>query len=217
MAGTITALELQKHDKERVSVFINEEYAFSLPLQPAAELKRGQYLTDEAIEALKVTGEREQAYERALRYLEFRPRSRDEVRRHLHRKGLPEAVVEETLERLQRARLIDDREFAQFWVENRQRFRPRGRVALRHELKTKGLSEDDISGALGDVNEEESAFDLARAQARRKSHLAPQEMKRHLGQYLARRGFQYSVIGEVVRRVEAELGLADDEDTSSGK
>lgn len=216
MAGTITALEVQKRDKQRVNVFLDEQYSFSLPLIHAVHLKRGQRLSDQEIDALRAEDLGERAYESALKLLEYRPRSEAEVRRSLQRKGLPEVVVEQTLERLRRAKLVDDHDFAQFWVENRQRFRPRGLAALRYELKAKGLDEGDITTALGDVDEGESAYSLARAQARRKSQLAPQELRRHLGQYLARRGFQYSVIADIVRQVVAEAGsIEDGEPTSS--
>ncbi len=204
MAGTITALEVQKKDRERVNVFIDEEFAFGLSMVQALQLKRGQYLSDDLIAELKSQDAREKAYNQALSYLEYRPRSRAEIERYLAGKKLDEVVVHDVVERLTRAGLLDDDEFARFWVENRQQFRPRGRMALRYELRLKGLNEETISSALGDVDEEESAYNLARAQAQRQSNLAPQELRRKLGQYLTRRGYSYSVIGAVFQRLEAE-------------
>ena len=55
MPATITALEVQKHDKERVSVFLEGEYAFSLTLIEAARLHKGQTLSDEEIAALQAS------------------------------------------------------------------------------------------------------------------------------------------------------------------
>jgi regulatory protein len=204
MAGTITALQVQKKDKERVNVYIDGEYAFGLALAQAIQLKRGQYLSDALIAELQTQDDREKAYNQALRYLGYRPRSQAEVERYLAGKGLDEVVVRAVVERLTRAGLLDDADFARFWVENRQQFRPRGRMALRYEMRMKGLDEQSISNALGDVDEEESAYHLARAQAQKNSNLAPQELRRKLGQYLSRRGFSYSVIATVFRRIEAE-------------
>ena len=204
MAGTVTTLQVQKKDKERVNVYIDGEYAFGLALAQAIHLKRGQYLSDALIAQLQTQDDREQAYNQALRYLGYRPRSQAEIERYLAGKRLDEAVIREVVERLTRAGLLDDADFARFWVENRQQFRPRGRMALRYELRVKGLDEQSISSALGDVDEEESAYHLARAQAQKKANLAPQELRRKLGQYLSRRGFSYSVIETVFRRIEAE-------------
>jgi regulatory protein len=77
-------------------------------------------------------------------------------------------------------------------------------LALRHELKAKGLDESTISEALEGVDEEESAYTLARQRAERQTGLEPLELRRKLGQYLSRRGFSYSVVGAVLRRIEEE-------------
>ena len=62
----------------------------------------------------------ESVYEKALFYLSFRPRSEQEMRRYLHDKGLDEERGEQILGRLKRAHLVDDQDFARFWVESRE-------------------------------------------------------------------------------------------------
>ena len=214
MTGTITALVLQKNNKERVSVFLDEQYAFSLSLLRAAQLKRGQYLSEEQIKALRSQDERDKAYNRALNYLSYRPRSQAEMERYLLGKGWDEVVVCDVIDRLQQIGLVDDREFAHFWVDNRQRFRPRGRMALRYEMKTRGLGEEIIAEVLEDVDEEQSAYELASSRARKETGLAPREFRRKLGQYLARRGFSFSVIEAVLRKIEQEMEQPHDEETT---
>lgn len=214
MTGTITALVLQKNNKERVSVFLDEQYAFSLSLLRAAQLKRGQYLSEEQIKALRSQDERDKAYNRALNYLSYRPRSQAEMERYLLGKGWDEVVVCDVIDRLKQIGLVDDREFAHFWVDNRQRFRPRGRMALRYEMKAKGLGEEIIAEVLEDVDEEQSAYELASSRARKETGLAPREFRRKLGQYLARRGFSFSVIEAVLRKIEQEMEQPHDEETT---
>ena len=214
MSGTITSLVLQKNNKERVSVFLDEQYSFSLSLLRAAQLKRGQYLSEEQIAALKSQDERGKAYNRALNYLSYRPRSQTEVERYLLGKGWDEALVCDVIDRLRQAGLVDDKEFANFWIDDRQRFRPRGRRALRYEMRAKGLDEETIAEALESVDEEQSAYELAHKRASRETGLAPHEFRRKLGQYLARRGFSFSVIGVVLRRIEQEMEQPCDEETT---
>ena len=204
MTGTITALEIQKNKPQRVNVFLDGEYAFSLALLYAAQLKRGQFLSAEEIEKLKWQDEREQAYDRALHFLSYRPRSQAEIAGYLFKKGWSEDVVTDAVNRLQQARLLDDVAFAQFWVENRQRFRPRSRAALRYELRTKGIASEIISAALEEVDEEETAYSLARRKARQQAAPLSRDSQRKLGQYLARHGFPYAVINNVMRRLEEE-------------
>ena len=88
------------------------------------------------------------AHDRALGFLSFRPRSSSEIRAYLARKGFSEAVIGEVLDRLSQSRLVDDAEFASYWIGNRQRFSPRGRRALLMELRQKGISLDIIEPLL---------------------------------------------------------------------
>ena len=88
----------------------------------------------------------------AARYLELRPRSVGEVRRHLLGAAFPEPLVERTLERLQELGILDDRAFATAWVESRDRAKPRGQVALRRELALKGIDRDMTAAVLAERN-----------------------------------------------------------------
>jgi regulatory protein len=97
--------------------------------------------------------------------------------------------------------LVNDTEFALTWVENRSEFRPRGQRALRMELRQKGLSEGVIQQALADLDEESLAYQAARKRAARLSQLEETDFKRKLQSFLARRGFAYETIYEVVNRV----------------
>ena len=76
MAGTITALNIQKRNKERVNVFIDDQFALAVTALMAATLRKGQYLSDADIERLKDTDELDKAYNHAIRFLGYRPRSR---------------------------------------------------------------------------------------------------------------------------------------------
>lgn len=206
MAGTVTALRTQKRRKDRVSVFLDEEYAFSVQRILAVELRIGQLLTDEEIEGMRRRDQGEQGYERALRYLSYRPRSEVEMRRYLQRKELDEEAIGRVLSRLGDARLLGDLDFARFWVDNRETFRPRGRFALRSELRAKGVSNEIIETAIADVDEEASAMRAAERRVRALSGLDERAFRRRLLAYLQRRGFGYAVSRRVVdclwRKVE---------------
>jgi len=205
MAGTITALKAQKENPERVNVYLDGRYAFSLAAIEAARLRRGQVLSDEDIEGLKERDSFEKAHDRALRFLSYRPRSEAEVRRYLQGKAVSPTIEEEVIERLTRAKLLDDLAFARYWVENRESFKPRGLRMLRYELYQKGLSEDTIAQALTDLDEEESAYQVALKRGRRLAHLDQVSFRKKLGAYLLRRGFPYEVVNLAVERTWQEL------------
>lgn len=207
MAGKITALRTQKRNRKRVSVFLDGGYAFGLAAEEAARLQIGQQLSDGEIEQLLEADKLQTAHQQALHFLSYRPRSVQEVRRSLTDKGFAENAVEAALTRLEQAGLLDDMEFARFWVEQRHDFRPRSIAMLRHELRQKGVPPVAISNALNDLDEDELAYQTACRFAGRLSSLPLDEFRRKLSGYLARRGFPYAVIETAVNRLQSDLDL----------
>jgi regulatory protein len=124
---------------------------------------------------------------------------------YLEKRGQPEDQVEAIILRLERAGLLDDKEFARYWVENRERFRPRGMHALRYELRSKGIDDETIEGALESIDISASAYRAARRKAQQLGHLDRREFDRKLVEYLGRRGFNYDVAREVAERHWADL------------
>jgi regulatory protein len=208
MAGTITRLAFQKHTADRVNVYLDGQYAFALPALDAARLRVGEYLEDAAIAQLQVQDELQKAYDRALRYLSYRPRSQAEVRRNLLAAGLPADLVEATLVRLAAQGYLNDAEFARFWVENRQQFRPKGGQALRGELRQRGVASETVEAVLVDLDPEASAYEAGQPRAVRLAALAqtdPAAFRRKLGDFLLRRGFGYEIVKPTVARLLQEM------------
>jgi regulatory protein len=197
----ISAIEMQRNDPDRVSILLDGHFAFGLTRAAAAQLKVGEDLGEERIRTLQAQDARERAYRQALLYLSFRPRSEAEIRKNLRKHLVLEPVIDETLERLRTDRFADDHEFARLWVENRSNFRPRGRQALTLELRQKGIDEDTIETAVAGVDEPALAYTAAAKRAPRLRNLSHDEFRKRLTDFLARRGFTYSVITEVVGRV----------------
>jgi regulatory protein len=200
MAGKITALETQKKNRDRVSVYLDDRFAFGVPAIVATRLAPGQFLSDAEIASIREQGDIESAYDKVLDYLSYRPRSRAEIVTYLQKRDLVERQIEAIAERLERAGLLDDVAFAQFWVENRERFRPKGLRALRYELREKGISGEVIEDALASVDTLESAYRSAAKKARQVEHLDQREFHRKIVEYLARRGFGYEVAREAAER-----------------
>jgi regulatory protein len=201
MAGTITALRYQKRNKNRVNVYLDDQFAFGLAAIEAVRLRVGQALSDDDIARLRRQDDVERAHERALNFLSYRPRSEAEVRRNLRKKDVTDEAIEAVIERLTRVGMLDDREFARYWVENRLQFNPRGARALGHELREKGVPVSIIDDTLAGFDGEPAARKAAEAGARRLAHLEPTAFRRRLGAYLARRGFSYAVISPLVEEM----------------
>ncbi|HLJ69571.1 MAG TPA: RecX family transcriptional regulator [Chloroflexota bacterium] len=211
----ITALEQQQHDPERINVFLDGKFGFgaSRLLVVSAGLREGDELSPEDIERLKGDDLVERAYGAALNFLSYRPRSRRELEDYFRRKKIAPDLAARVFERLEQLGLLDDREFARFWVENRQAFRPRGSHALRGELRLKGVESEVVEDALQDIgDEEELAFRAGSQRLRSYGRVGEREFFRRMVGFLQRRGFGYSAASAATRRLSAarNLPLSDD-------
>lgn len=201
----ITALQVQKRNPNRVNIHLDGEYAFGLARVVAAWLKEGQLLDEEKIAKLQAEDARERAMQQAMLFLSYRARSEKEIRQNLSKHEIPDAVIEETIERLRRSGFANDKQFASAWVENRSTFRPRGRRALTIELRQKGIDEAFIQSALEDVDEEVLAYEAGQKKARKLRVQDWSEFRKKMSEFLARRGFSYSVIAPIVSRLWTEI------------
>ncbi|HUM69267.1 MAG TPA: RecX family transcriptional regulator [Chloroflexota bacterium] len=203
--GTITALTTQQRNPNRVSVFLDGEFAFGLAAMTAVSLRIGQTLTAVDIDQLQQADELENAKQSAIRYIGYRPRSIAEVRTHLRNKGFADTAVDLACVRLQEVGLLDDAAFAQYWVEQRETFKPRSQLALQQELQQKGVSREIIGSVLTEVDETDAARQAALKQASRWQRLPEAEFRQKLSSHLQRRGFSYDLIKQIVNESWKEL------------
>jgi regulatory protein len=171
-------------------------------------LKVGQQLSPADIAHLKEKDQAEVAYDRALKFLSYRPRSTAEVQRRLMEKGYDVSTIEQVTDRLTRAGLLDDVAFARYWIENRDTFKPRSHRALRYELRRKGVADAVISDLLDDHDEEDASYRAARARVKKltRRYKDTETVRSKLLAFLSRRGFSYYTARETVDKLLAEMG-----------
>ncbi|HEY7780590.1 MAG TPA: regulatory protein RecX [Ktedonobacterales bacterium] len=222
----VTALEPQEHRPDRWSLFLDGAFAFGLDgaLVVAEGIAVGLELGPAAVERLRLASAEQDLYSAALRFLEPRPRSRAEVRRRLTRphprRTPPEpAAVERVLERLAAAGVLDDRDFADFWIDNRDRFSPRGARALGMELRQRGVDRATAETLTAPERDAGRALAAGRQRLRSLAGLDYQTFRTRLGPFLLRRGFDYTTARETVRQLWAETHddapPTDDDDAPS--
>jgi regulatory protein len=138
----------------------------------------------------------------ALRMLERQPRTRAELARGMARRGVPEDAAAAVLDRFTEVGLIDDKAFAQAWVDSRHAGRGLGRRALSAELRRRGVDGAVASeaGAAVSAEDEEAA---ARALVARKlagmRDLPRDTQTRRLVAMLGRKGFSQGLALHIVR------------------
>ncbi len=120
--------------------------------------------------------------------------------------GHPGKIVEETLAKAQDAGLLDDRRFAQAWIEDRLLYHPLSRRAVARELADKGIAPELITTTMEEryppQKEREVLLHLARGRWERYVSLDPAVRVRRTVSFLTRSGFSISKAGDVVRARE---------------
>lgn len=209
MDREITAIKAQKRNPQRVSIYLDGEFAFGLSRFVAAWLKPGRKLSEAEIEKLQHEDTYEVALQKAMQFINHRPRSIEETRRRLKEKGFDDLVIDSTLRKLIDQHWLDDLDFSRQWIENRNTFRPRSDRLLSFELRQKGVADDVIAQALdqygGDENELAYQAGIKKAkQCRQETRL---DFLKKVGGYLGRRGFHYGIVKPTVERLWQEFGL----------
>jgi regulatory protein len=137
-----------------------------------------------------------------LRLLTGRSRTRAELSGQLAKRGYPDDVSAAVLDRLAAVGLVDDRDFAEQWVQSRRARAGKSRRALAAELRTKGVDNEVISTALAGIDagaERDRAEQLVQAKLRRETLSGDDaRITRRLVGMLARRGYSQNLACEVV-------------------
>jgi regulatory protein len=206
MEHRVTALKVQKKNPNRVSVYLDGEFAFGVSRIVAAWLKIGQDINDEKILDLQQQETQEAALQKAMLLLSYRPRSEAEIRQRLQDDGFETEVISNAMDRLRSNGLLQDENFAKTWIENRGAFRPRSQKMLAYELRRKGVAEETIQQALTESSDDNGlAYTAAALYARKLARTEWEEFHRRLMSFLARRGFSYGTAAPIVRQVWSEM------------
>lgn len=142
------------------------------------------------------------AHDRALRLLGVRARSRRELEDRLLRAGFEPTEVEEAIDGLEAAGLVDDERLAQAVVDHAVNRRLAGRRAVVSALRTHRVDPDLVERALeeADQTEAERVHELAARRAERLRGLAPEVAARRLVAFLVRRGYGPGLSREAASR-----------------
>ena len=190
----ITSIKQQAKRPDRYSIFVDEDYAFSLSEGGLLDSKiaKGDELTRQQLEDFKQLSADDKLYNLVIRYLAIRPRTQWEIETYLARKDSPAPTSEQITNKLIRLGLIDDTKFAQAYVNDRRLLRPTSRRKMIIELRKKYVANDIIQAVVGNETDDERSALQEIVQRKRKQTRYQDDLK--LMQYLARQGFSYGDI-----------------------
>jgi regulatory protein len=207
----ITRIESQKKRPQRKNIYADGKFLAGVSNQILLQmgLRVGDEISESRIQLLHQAENLLGAKNAALKFLSVRARTVREVRDRLREKEFSDAEIEQAIEELSRAGLLNDAEFARMYVRDSLSVRPVGKLRLKRNMLLLGLDKVIIEEALEDQDIEAKQEGIAYETARKfmEKSLAvrtkedPPKTRQRLAAYLARRGFPWSVIDPVLRRV----------------
>ncbi len=195
----ITKISQQVKQAGRYSIFVDEEYSFSLSDSALLEsgLVSGQELTGDQVRGYKQLSTDDKLYNRTLQYIALRPRSIWEVEFYLKRKEAPAPLIEQITNKLLAFGLLDDYKFAESFVRDRRLLRSASTRKIQLELQKKHIASDIIGQVLSEDETDTSSM-LKELILRKQQQTKYRDDEMKLMQYLARQGFGYGDIKQAL-------------------
>ena len=215
----ITKISQQIKRPDRYSIYVDEKYEFSLHEQQLSELslKTGHEISEDQLNEYKNDSLFGKAYERTLKYVFIRPRSKKEILDYLSRsymypkpkvyinksgdrvvkkqavdKLATQNIIDRVVERLESKGYVNDEAFAKAWFESRQFTKKPSRRKIQQELQQKGVDQEIIATLL--QNYESTEIANLRYLIDKKQKISRYQDESKLIPYLVRQGFSYSEI-----------------------
>ena len=195
----ITEISPQKKDKRRCNVYIDGRFCCGLTLETAVKnrLKVGQIVTPERLSQMQLESEKDTAFDKALTHLSATLKTEKQISDFLAKKGYLPAVIDYVLEKLRSYNFLNDREYAETYVQSAVK-RKGGRL-IKMELRSKGIADESIENALSSLDEAdelETAKTLLLKYMRGKTADVSTLQKAY--RHLMGKGFSYDVVKEAL-------------------
>jgi regulatory protein len=192
----ITSIKQQIKNPERVSIFVDAKYSFSLSLDEllAQQLKNNVELSEADIKRLKKISADGKLRARALEWLMNRPHSEREFRDYLYRKKAEPDQISGLVDEFTQKGYLDNAKFA-LWFSELQARRNKSDRQIKAELFKKGISREVVAETLEQGSDNEAM--RLKLLIEKKSKLSrykndPQKLVK----YLVAQGFSWQAVKE---------------------
>lgn len=207
----ITKIEPQKRNKNRVSVYIDETFAFGVDMEVAytCGLKEGLDIDRQWLDEVVRKEEQFRAQNYALNLLSYRARSEREIMERMQQKGYESSVIKDTIAYLKEQGYLDDYAFAEMFIRDKSELNKYGQNRIKTELYKKGVAREVINGLIEEMIDSNSEYEKAKELAEKKIKSYQKDSKqaqyRKLNGFLIRKGYPYDVVSRVVKELVSNM------------
>jgi len=201
----ITSAEKQKNNPDMVSIYLDNKYAFSIPNEEYLRLNlyERSELTEEEVKNIREEINIRAATQNGIKMLYSKDRTEYEVRQNLIRKGFDEDTAEGAVMQLKSMGYINDRLYANKYISDRLKLKPKSKKALMYELQKKGIDREIIAEVIDEFEMDESliAYRITKKKFG-KYNIGDPAIQRRIVSFLTHRGFSHEIINDVVNQLK---------------
>lgn len=202
----ITKIETGKRNNERVNIYIDEEYSFSISLELVYKegLKVNDQVNIEKLSNLASEDNYLRCKNSAIKIIERSYKTEKEMKDKLILKGYDEKSIERTLKFLREYNLINDENYTKMFVKDK--VNSEGKRKIKYTLIKKGIDSNVVENELSKIlseNLKEIALELAlkKYNVLKKRETDKYKLSQKLYRFLVTKGYDFDLISEVVKEV----------------
>ena len=201
----VTKIESQKHNYERMSIYLDDAFAFGLQREVVEKfgIQKGATLDKGFIEDVLTEEEKQRAFQVALKILARSQKTEGEMCQKLKEKGFGEESISASIRKLTEQGYLDDTQFARMYVRDKMKFKRYGKIKLEGMLRQKGVDNHVVEEVFREINQTmyyENAMELAiKKQSQLKGRgLENIQIKGKINRHLLSKGYTYDLIVRVL-------------------
>lgn len=196
----ITKLEVQKNDKNRVNLYVDDEFYSGIPAELVylEHLKTGLEIDEKDLKKIIFENEKSKAMSRVTKYIGSSLKTQKQIRDYLRKKEYSDDTIEFVMSKLVEYNYIDDQKYAQAYVLTYGK--KYGKLKLISQLKVKGVSEEIIECVLED-NKVDSIESVASKYLKNK--VMSYEVSQKLFRFLYSRGYEFDEINSYINKLKS--------------
>ena len=193
----ITGLEVQKNNKERANLYIDEKFycGVSIELCVKYHLKKGAEINLAELDDLILEDEKQTAFNKAIKYTSSNLKTTSQIKDYLHKKGYNDNTISYVIDKMSEYKYLDDAGYAKAFIHTFSN--KYGKMKLISALKSKGISDYVIDDVFAEgVEMEDSILNVANKYMKNKEVNAQTLEK--LSRFLYSRGYEFDDINKVI-------------------
>jgi len=209
----ISKVEVQKNHKDRVNIFVDDEYYASMFLDTAVKygIKKDLEIGEDLFKKYLIESEQNLAFNKAFNYLNTTFKTAKQMREYLKKKGYDEIIINNVITKLKEYDYLNDKKFAEIFVNSyKSKY---GKNMLKNKLLNKGVSKQIIDEVLEDFESEDNVIDKLLAKKINNKPLTSDLLTKCI-RFLSSRGFNYDEINSAIRKHKEKVNYKEQENES---